>query len=515
MTDREPTSAAGEAVSFRDLFGPGVAPITLAVMASTVMNAFEGLAVATVLPDIADDLGNVESIAWVVTAFLLPSAVIGVAAGSLVDSWGARRTYRLGVGGFFVASVAAALAPTFWSLVAIRVLQGASSGVVISAALSSIGLVVPQRLRPRALAAASTVWGVVGVGGPAISAVINALTDWRGVFWAILPMATVAAIAGWSAMPGPVDAVPVGNGGGADSDSDSDSDTDTDSDAGGPARRLDLVGLALLGLMTTALTLGLSQVRVESLVALAGAVAVAGGLWLWLTRTDHPLFDPRRTFAGPFRLANLAPMGAMMAVPGINAYVTLYARVAGGASGVAAALGLLGVTLGWTTGANIASRVLDTWSEVRVVRVGYLLMLTGLSTVGLTAGWVVLPVVYAGLFVAGLGVGSTTNASFLLLQRSAVESEMGRASSVHQYLRAVGVTLGTAAMGAAIFATVDRLAGGAEVIRDALADPDQVVDSTSADALAAGMANAAWFGAAVVGVLAINVFSYRDDPGHL
>jgi len=500
-----PINASPERVRFSDLFGPGLAPITLTVLASTAMNSFEGLAVATVLPDIADDLGRIDLIGWVVTAYLIPSAVVGVAAGSLVDSVGARLTYRIGVLGFIVGSVLAALAPTLAILIGVRVVQGAAAGMVISAALSSIGIVLPVRLRSRSMAAASTVWGVMGMGAPALGAVINEFSGWRAVMWAIVPIAGVAAVAGWNSMPEVVGSA-----------------TDpltarADAPASGSSSRsrFDVVGLAILAAFTVALILGLSKVAVSSIPFLVGAGAVAVGLWLWLRQVGNPLFNPREVLTGPYLLPNLAPLGAMAAVPGFNSYIALYARVAGDQQGIWAAIGILGVTLGWTTGANIASRVLDFRPERSVIGAGYGLMGVGLVIVAVAAPGVHLGVVYGGLFIAGLGVGATANSSFLLLQRVAPDSAMGRASSMHQYVRAVGVTIGVAVTGAVIFATVEMRGGDAEQIRDALGETaDSVsVDADAAQALASGFGYAALGGAALLLVIAaIVVLAGKSAP---
>lgn len=463
------------------------------VLASTAMNAFEGLAVATVLPDIATDLGRVDLIGWVVTAYLIPSAVIGVAAGSLVDSVGARRTYRLGVAGFIVGSVASALAPTLFTLIAVRAIQGASSGMVISAGLSSIGIALPERLRGRALAAASTVWGVLGIGSPAIGALINQFSGWRSVFWVIVPIAVVAGAAGWNSAPTAVRSA---------------------KDDGGRAA-FDWTGLALLAIFTTSVILGLSKVALSSVPVLMGAVGVAAMLLWWVGRARAPLFVGSEVLGGRYLLPNLAPFGAMAAVPGFNSFIALYARISGNQQGLWAAIGILGVTLGWTIGANVASRALDSRPERSVIAAGYGLMISGLIVVALSATRVWLPVVYGGLFIAGLGVGTTTNASFLLLQRIAPESSMGRASSMHQYLRAVGVTIGVAVLGAVIFATVEARAGTTEQLRDALAGPEGsdgsevLIDEVAADALAGGMSFAALSGVVVLVAIA-GVLRFRE-----
>ena len=129
--------------------------------------AFDGLAVASALPSIADDLGRIALLPWVLTGYLATSAIAVIVAGPVIDAIGVRRTFRITGTWFLGASALAALAPTMETLIAARVLQGLGGGLVIAVALAAVGLAYPHELRPKAFAANSIVWGVMGFGGPA------------------------------------------------------------------------------------------------------------------------------------------------------------------------------------------------------------------------------------------------------------------------------------------------------------------------------------------------------------
>jgi MFS family permease len=503
MTETPPPGDADRlpAVSFRHLFAPDVRALMVAVLASTAMNSFEGIGVGTVLPDIGEDLGRVDLIGWVVTAYLIPSAVVGVAAGGLVDNIGARTTFRLGLVGFTVSSVLAVFAPNMGVLLALRVLQGAASGATVSAGLSSIGLELPEQLRPRALASCSTVWGVMGAVGPLVGAVMASTVGWRGIFAAIVPFCAIGAFYGWNSFPGPATT--------ADDDAAAVAGAGTVSGRSILAQT-DLVGLGLLTVVTVALVGGLSTISWSSLIALAVATVALGALVSWLRRTPEPLFDPNAVFSRRYRVANLAPVGVFLAL-GVQSFAALYVRVGAGQSAGVAAFSLLWTTIGWTTGANVTSRLLDRFDELLVIRNAYVMMFAGLVTVALSSPAALLPVVFAGLFLTGLGVGSTTNAAFLLLQRRASDAEMGRVTSIHQYLRAAAMTLGVAIAGAVIFFTVNRRVGSVEAVREALSDDDIDVSPDTVDAMADAFANAAWVGAGVIVVGLVGVTRRRRN----
>lgn len=179
----------------------------------------------------------------------------------------------------------------------------------------------------------------------------------------------------------------------------------------------------------------------------------------------------------------------LAAVLSVDSYLPLYLNVVKGWTIGAAAFAVVFLTVGWTSGAIVASRWLDVTSEDRVILAG---------TVGVFAGLVgaLLVVVLGapvglllGLYViAGLGVGLASTAGLTLVQAPTPPDEMGRVNAAHQYVRTLGITYGVAIGGAVLLMVVDIRVGDVEIVRELLAGEDVALGDQTRDAVAAGFA---------------------------
>ena len=139
---------AGSADDPGGVLHPRYRPITVSLMASIALVAYNNLSVTAALPDIGGDLGSVDLLPWVVTIELLASAITVLAVGPVVDGLGVRTVYRVSTVSFIATSVLCALAPTMPVLVGARAAQGLAAGGVLGTSLSSIGLAFEPRVRP-------------------------------------------------------------------------------------------------------------------------------------------------------------------------------------------------------------------------------------------------------------------------------------------------------------------------------------------------------------------------------
>src|ERR1700678_4331556 len=160
--------------------------------------ASEALAVVTVMPVVARDLGGLRLYGWVFSGFMLGSVVGIVVAGREADRRGPAVPFVAGVVLFGIGLAVAGLAPSMEVLVAGRVLQGVGAGAAPSVAYAVIGRSLPARLQARMMAVLSTAWVAPGLAGPAIAAEVTRLFGWRWVFLGLVP---VVAVAGGIAIP--------------------------------------------------------------------------------------------------------------------------------------------------------------------------------------------------------------------------------------------------------------------------------------------------------------------------
>src|SRR5262245_16296576 len=155
------------------------------------------------LPSMSRELSaGTRQLQWVVDAYNLAFAGLVLAAGSLSDRFGRRPALIVGLVGFAAASAAGALVTSADALVATRLLMGAFAALIFPTTLSIISNTFRER---RERAAALGIWGaVVGLGvaaGPITGGVLLEHFYWGSVFWALVPLALVTAVAAYVLVP--------------------------------------------------------------------------------------------------------------------------------------------------------------------------------------------------------------------------------------------------------------------------------------------------------------------------
>src|SRR5215475_2832103 len=390
----------------RGLWAPQTRGLTAGLVLSITFVASEALAVVTVMPLVAQDLGGLRLYGWVFSAFMLGSVVGIVVAGREADRRGPAIPFVGGLVLFGSGLAVAGLAPSMGVLVAGRVLQGLGAGAVPSVAYAAIGRSFPGPLQARMMAVLSTAWVVPGLAGPVVAAEVAHVFGWRWVFLGLLP---VVAVAGSIAVPALVRLGPPGAG----------------------------------------------QVQEHQLIY---GVAVVAGAALILAGTA----------AGLPALRRLVPAGTLTARPGLpatilsrglltfaffgaDAYVTLAITAVRHRSPLVAGIAVTGATLSWTAGAWVQARLSETWPGRRFVRTGLVIVLAGIAGMALALQPAV-PVVVglAAWTVAGLGMGLAYAPLSLMMLRNALPGQEGQASASLNLADVLGTAIGIGVGGAAV-----------------------------------------------------------------
>ncbi len=438
--------------------------ITISALTLLALAAFDGMAVAAVLPRIGADLG-IDRLPWVLTSFALTSTLALLIAGPAIDALGVRSVFRITIAVFFVGSLLCAIAPSLEILIAARAVQGIGGGMVMAVTISNVGIAYPPELRSRAFAANSTVWGVMALAGPAAAAFMLNLVSWRGIFVISLPLVAVAAAIGWSRMG-------------------------TDKHAR-HEMAIDRTGVVILALFVSVLLVGLSELTWWSALAVGIGAVLAAVYWFHSGRVASPVLARRHFASFPFGLLNLIPLAFFAGPVSIDSFIPVYVQGGLGKGTSVSAFAVAFLAIGWTTGSQIVSRALDRIQTTTVMVVGFALALPALG-VAMTFGTETpIGLIFMLSFVQGMGIGSITNATLSLLQRVASPDEMGRASAAHQFLRNFGATLGTACAGAIILFVVSRRIGSVEPVQRLLKGKDTTLSEPTREAIAAGFRAAA------------------------
>ena len=185
--------------------------LTLGLVLTITLVGFESLAISTVMPIVARELGGLELYGWVFSAFFLGSLIGIVVVGGAIDRGGLAIPFAAGLGLFAIGLLGGGLAPSMPVLVAARFLQGLGAGTIQPIAYVAIGRTLPDSLRPRMFATLSTAWILPGVIGPAIAGTVGEAFGWRYVFLGLLPLIglagalTLGALHAVADAPAPVD----------------------------------------------------------------------------------------------------------------------------------------------------------------------------------------------------------------------------------------------------------------------------------------------------------------------
>jgi MFS family permease len=413
------------------VFAPRYRAMSIGVLMSVSIVAFQALGVGTVMPAVARDLGGLAHYGWAFSAFMLASVVGSVAAGQDTDRAGPVRAYLGAVGSFAAGSVLAAVAGSWAMLLAGRVLEGLGAGALGVVTYASASRAYPPEMYGRMLALMSSAWVLPSLAGPAVAGLVADHTTWRWVFVLLLPFLPVAVLLtlpGLRALAAPA--------------------------ATARLRRLPqaLMLAAGIGLFLSALELD----RAAGVLVLAGAGA------LLALRAARTLMPP-----GTLRAARGLPSGIVVrgllavAFLGCDAFMPLALTELRGFSSSQAGLVISAASLSWSLGSFLQAR-LDRGDHgagrPRRLLAGLAVLLAGIAVTGAGVLDEAIPVavVIAGWSVAGLGIGIGYPSIGALVLSAAPGGEEGGVSAALQLAETIAVAVFTGVGGALIALGLDR-----------------------------------------------------------
>ena len=188
------------------VFAPDRRLLTSGLVLIVTLVAFESMSVATVMPLVESDLGDLALYGWVFSAFFLGTLVGVVIAGTASDRMRPAIPFAIGLVLFAIGLVVGGTAPTMLVLVLGLLLQGFGAGAMPATSYVCIGRSYPLEQRPKMFALVSSAWMLPSVIGPVIAAWIASTVGWRWVFLGLLPLSAligVVAIIGVKSVPAP------------------------------------------------------------------------------------------------------------------------------------------------------------------------------------------------------------------------------------------------------------------------------------------------------------------------
>jgi EmrB/QacA subfamily drug resistance transporter len=388
--------------------------------------------VATALPTIVGELGGIEHLSWVVTAYLLASTVVGPLYGKLGDIYGRKIVLQAAIVIFLVGSALCGLAQNMGELIAFRALQGVGGGGLIVTTIAVIGDLVPPRERGRYQGFFGAVFGVSTVIGPLLGGFLVEHFSWRWIFYINLPVGLVALVVIAAAFH---------------------------TRAAHVRHEIDFLGAALLAGGLSAVVLftslggttwpwGSTQIVV---LAILGAVLLVG-FALVERRAAEPIL-PLQLFRNRiFTVASLIGFIVGFALFGAVTYLPLYLQIVKGYSPTSSGLLLTPMMAGVLVTSIGSGQLISRLGRYKPFPIAGTLLMT-IAMVLLAGISVSMPIWQTALYMLllGFGLGMTMQVLVLAAQNAVPYELLGVATSGSTLFRQVGGSIGVAIFGA-IFA---------------------------------------------------------------
>jgi EmrB/QacA subfamily drug resistance transporter len=416
------------------------------LMLVLLLAALDSTIVATALPTIVGDLGGLERLSWVTSAYLLAQTAVTPLYGKLGDQLGRKRVLQSAIALFLVGSGLCGLAGSMTELIAFRAIQGLGAGGLIVLVQSTVGDIVSPRERGRYQGLFGAVFGLASVAGPLLGGLIVEHLSWRWIFYVNLPVGLVALVVISLTLP-------------------------TVSARTRPA--IDYLGAGLLASALSAIVLVASLGGTtwpwgspQSVIVAAVGVLLFGVFLMVERRAREPVLPMAVLRDEVFRIAGLLSLIVGFALFGSVTFLPLFFQTVFQASPTGAGLRLIPLLGGLVVTSIASGRLISRTGHYKpfpiagtaVMTVGMLLLSRlGLHTSAAAAD------LY--LLVLGLGLGLVMQVLVLAVQNAVEYSVLGAATSGVTLARGIGGSLGAAVFGT-IFTTRLR-----DELHDAISGP--------------------------------------------
>lgn len=407
----------------------GIVLVLIPLMLVLFISNLDQTIVATALPTIGRDLHDASNASWVVTAYLLTSAITTLIFGKLGDMYGRKKIFQFSIAVFLAGSVLCGISGNLTVLIAFRALQGTGGGGLNSLVMAIMGDLVPARQRSKYQALTGMVATLALIAGPLLGGAFSQGPSWRWIFYLNLPIGVIAFFAVAVKLHLPRPAAPTG--------------------------RIDYAGGLLAALFTTAVMLlttwGGNQYSWTSGVIL-GLIA-ASGLTLIVyilveRRAAEPLTPLRLFRSSVFDLASLQFFLATLVLFVAMLYIPSFLQIVQHKEAFTAGLYVIPLLVGLVAAAMISGPVITKTGRYKIYPIIGAILTGGamfsLSRITEHTGPIELII---PLVIAGIGIGFFVQVSLLAGQNAAEYKDLGVATGTLNFFKSIGGALGAALFG--------------------------------------------------------------------
>ncbi|MDA8271756.1 MAG: MDR family MFS transporter [Actinomycetota bacterium] len=395
-----------------------------ALMLGMLLAALDQTIVATALPTIVGDLGGLNHLSWIVTAYLLTSTAVTPLYGKVSDLFGRKALFQIAIVVFLVGSALSGLSQNMGELIAFRALQGIGGGGLFAMVMAIIGDIVPARDRGKYQGLIGAVFAAASVLGPLAGGFFTDSLSWRWIFYVNIPIGIVALAVTTVVLKLPANRM---------------------------RHHIDFLGSALVAAAVTGILLitvwgGNTYPWTSNTIlglAAASVLLIAAFIYVELNSPEPVL--PMRLFRNQiFSVSSVLGFVSGFLMFGAIIFLPEYQQVVRGASAIKSGLMLIPLTLGVVLASVGSGALISKRGKYKIYPiVGSIVVGIGLylmSALKIDTSYAVQAVM---MFVTGAGIGLSMQVIVLATQNGVEHKDLGTATSAISFFRTMGGAVGT------------------------------------------------------------------------
>jgi EmrB/QacA subfamily drug resistance transporter len=400
------------------------------------MSSLDQTILASALPTIGSDLGDVHSLPWLVTAYLIASTAVTPLYGKISDIHGRRLTVIIALSIYMVGSVVCLAATNMLTLIAGRVLHGLGGGGMASMGMVVLGDLAAPRDRGKYYAYFSATYTTAGACGPALGGFIAEHLHWKLIFGLNMAMGVVALTLTFTLLR----RLPRHE----------------------RYHRLDVLGAGLIMTASTSLMLALSLGGVRypwgspPILALGAVALVVGGAFVARLRTAPEPLIPLSMLRDPVaRCAFLMNSFGWGSIVGLNIFLPMYLQSVIGLSPTNAGLSLMVLMVTVNTSAGISGQFYGRMTHYKSIPLAGLALAIGAILALAIEADRLTPLGFELLLgLVGIGFGPVPPLAAIALQNTVAPHQFGTAIGTLNFARTLYGTILIAVFGAIVLTGV-------------------------------------------------------------
>jgi len=384
------------------------------------------------------ELGGLHLYSWVYSAYLLARAVSLPVFGKLADIFRSRRLFIISICIFLLGSILAGLAQSMIQLILSRMLQGIGAGGNFALVYIVLADVSSPEKRGKTLSLGSFIWGLASVLGPTFGGFVVTYFSWRWIFFINVPLGVV------SLMGIAVYLVEV-----------RDKNKEAAIDYWGALT----LSTTILGLLTVFLLAGRSYDWISIQIIGLSIITIAAGIAFFYAekRAREPILSLDFFGIRGFSIGNGSAFLASFTIFSLFAYSPLFIQGALGKTPLQMSVAMLSLSLGWSVGALACGQIVNRFGQKPSTVFGSLCLALGGGIMITFSTGTSLATCSIVLGFAGVGMGFVSMATLLVVQDSLDKSDLGVATSSHQFFRTLGGTIGVGISGSFVTMTLSNV----------------------------------------------------------